>query len=129
LLAAASVSTIFAEVGLICRRPATGTSGGRGTTSRASTHLPEGFTVVAAGRTPPLAPNLFLPAVTMKMSDCGGVGEARDGRRRCSQELSRRHRHRRGGGRARTTEAGVFLWSGVRLLKILLCGQVYSSNS
>jgi hypothetical protein len=36
--------------------------------------LLEGFTIVTAGRTPPLAPNLFVPAVTAEMSDCGGVG-------------------------------------------------------
>jgi hypothetical protein len=36
--------------------------------------LPEGFTVVLAGQTPSLAPNLFLPAVTVEMSDCGGGG-------------------------------------------------------
>jgi hypothetical protein len=36
--------------------------------------LLEGFTIVTAGRTPPLAPNLFVPVVTAEMSDCGGGG-------------------------------------------------------
>jgi hypothetical protein len=119
LLVAASASAIFAGVGLLCRRLATGASGGQGATSEASTRLPPGLAGGLHGRGEGLdhavGPQPLPPSGRggdVRLQRCRGVGNAGDGSR-CGRELrvdfgrSRQRTSRRQGVvPARTTEGG-----------------------